>query len=60
MSQGTLRHEELSVSSPRWETILDTSYVRNEHECLPYNFKDLAESMGVFLDVLKFMDEELN
>jgi hypothetical protein len=36
------------------------SYVRNEHEILPYNFKDLAESMGVFLDVLKFMDEELN
>lgn len=36
------------------------SYIRHEHECLPYNFKELAESMGMFLDFLKFVDEEYN
>ena len=35
------------------------SYIRHEHESLPYNFRELAESMGMFLDFLKFADEEL-
>lgn len=35
------------------------SYIRHEHESLPYNFRELAESMGMFLDFLKFVDEEL-
>ena len=42
------------------ETLLEIylSYIRHEHHSLPHNFKELAESMGMFLDFLKYADEE--
>jgi hypothetical protein len=34
------------------------NYILHEHDALPYNFNQLAESMILFLDFLKFADEE--
>lgn len=34
------------------------SYIFHEHQSLPYNFKDISESMTIFLDLLKFTEDE--
>lgn len=34
------------------------SYLLHEHDALPYNFKQLAEGMSIFLDFLKFVHKE--
>lgn len=39
-------------------TELYHNYIMHEHGSLPLNFRQLAESMIVFLDFLKFVDEE--
>ena len=36
------------------------SYMSHEHESLPSDFKYMAESMMIFLDFLKFAQEEYN
>lgn len=33
-------------------------YILHEHEALPHNFNQLAEGLPLFLDFLKFADEE--
>lgn len=35
------------------------SYIIHEHESLPVNFSDMAQSMQVLFDFLKFLDEEI-
>lgn len=34
------------------------SYIFHEHQSLPYDFKDMSESLTIFLDLLKFTDDE--
>ena len=34
------------------------NYLLHEHDSLPYNFKQLAEGMSIFLDFLKFVHKE--
>jgi hypothetical protein len=34
------------------------SYILHQHHSLPYNFKELTEGILIFLDFLKFADEE--
>ncbi len=34
------------------------SYILHEHNSLPSDFKDMTESLLIFLDFLKFVDEE--
>lgn len=34
------------------------NYIHHEHEALPYNFNQLAENLPLFLDFLKFAEEE--
>jgi hypothetical protein len=34
------------------------NYLLHEHDSLPYNFKQLAEGMSIFLDFLKFVHRE--
>jgi len=33
-------------------------YIIHEHERLPCNFSDMAESMQILFDLLKFLEEE--
>jgi len=33
-------------------------YIIHKHESLPGNFQDMAESIQILFDVLKFMEEE--
>jgi hypothetical protein len=35
------------------------SYIIHEHESLPANFSDMAQSMQILFDFLKFLDEEI-
>jgi hypothetical protein len=36
------------------------NYIQHEYEALPYNFNQLAENLPLFLDFLKFAEEERN
>lgn len=35
------------------------NYILHEHDSLPYDFKELAEGMIIFLDFLKYAGDEL-
>ncbi len=36
------------------------NYILHEHDTLPYDFRELAEGMIIFLDFLKYAGEELD